>query len=56
MKTTNREDWNLGTMKDTIGSVALLVTAVAILVSGAINVHHQNALQTQQANAVSQPA
>lgn len=48
MKTTNRQDWDLGTKKDTFTCVALLVTAVTILISGSISVHHQNALQSQQ--------
>lgn len=49
MKTTNRSDTELGLKQDTIMCAALLVSAVTILISGAISVHHQNALQVQQA-------
>jgi hypothetical protein len=33
----------------TLACVTLFVAAVTILVSGAVSVHHQNALQMQQA-------
>lgn len=56
METTNRKDLDLGTKKDTFACVALLVTAVTILFSGALSVHHQNALQSQQAQRATQGA
>jgi hypothetical protein len=34
---------------DTLACVTVLIVAFTILVSGAVNVHHQNALQMQQA-------
>ena len=49
MKTTNRKDLEPGLKHDTIMCVALLVSAVTILFSGALSVHHQNSLQVQQA-------
>lgn len=49
MKTTNSKVLDLGTKHDTLACVALLVTAITILVSGAVSVHHQNTLQMQQA-------
>lgn len=60
MNTTSRKDWDPGTKKDTFTCVALLAIAIAIaiaiLVFGAISVHHQNALQSQQLERTSQRA
>lgn len=56
MNTTSRKDWDPGTKKDTFTCVALIAIAIAILVFGAISVHHQNALQSQQLERTSQRA
>lgn len=53
MKATNRKHWDLGTKKDSFICVALIVTAITILISGAVSVHHQNALQSEQAQRAS---
>jgi hypothetical protein len=46
----------IATHKDAVACVAVLATAVMVLVTGAMNVYHQNALQQQQAQRVSQEA
>lgn len=47
MKTKKREDQGL--KQDTIACVALIATAVMILITGAVNVHNEDALQVRQA-------
>lgn len=56
MNSTDRSYWDYGTKKDAFLCVMLLVTAITILISGAISVRHQNDLQTLQAQVVARDA
>jgi hypothetical protein len=56
MNSTDRANWDYGTKKDALLCVILLVTAVTILISGAISVRHQNDLQSLQAQEVGRQA
>ena len=54
METTVEKDLGLGTKWHAITCIALLVTAVGMLVGGALSVRSQNALQAEQAQQQAQ--
>lgn len=56
MKATNRKHWDLVTTKDNFMCVAAIVTALTVLISGAVSVQHQNSLQSEQAQRASRNA